>query len=362
MDLPGQLPSLLVVLSGHGKMDWFPRIRAGELPDTPYHAIGRLASQSLRVTYVDEVPTLPKLGIGFLDKLLARLGALSRSFSMLRYDSVLTSDVSYAACLASLVRRVVGRGPRWFMVAVSASVMARRLQAEGKTFRLSLLRRCWRSCAGIVCLAGSQSETFTVAGVLPQKIVTIPLGIDVNSLGSIGLRGKGDDPGDYVLSIGKDLGRDYPFLLQVAAMVPYPLRVVTSEQSLPRTAALPQNVSVEYDLSYAEVGERLAQCRFVVVPLVSDSTVGSDCTGQTVVLQALAAGRAVCVSHMPWLSDYLGAGEYALLPSRDPAAAAQTLVEIWENPTRCSQLAAAGQRAAREKFSLEAFEIGRAHV
>jgi glycosyltransferase involved in cell wall biosynthesis len=241
------------------------------------------------------------------------------------------------------------------MVAVSASVMARRLQAEGKTFRLSLLRRCWRSCAGIVCLAGSQSETFTVAGVLPQKIVTIPLGIDVNSLGSIGLRGKGDDPGDYVLSIGKDLGRDYPFLLQVAAMVPYPLRVVTSEQSLPRTAALPQNVSVEYDLSYAEVGERLAQCRFVVVPLVSDSTVGSDCTGQTVVLQALAAGRAVCVSHMPWLSDYLGAGEYALLPSRDPAAAAQTLVEIWENPTRCSQLAAAGQRAAREKFSLEAF-------
>jgi hypothetical protein len=55
---------------------------------------------------------------------------------------------------------------------------------------------------------------------------------------------------------------------------------------------IPANVSVLYNRSYAEIRDLYARAQLVVIVSKDEQVAdGSDCSGQTVILDALAAGR-----------------------------------------------------------------------
>ncbi len=332
--MPMHKAKYLVILAGRGKRAWFSEIEAGHVPDTTSHAFARHTDEAAEIRCIEAFPmTFEKLK------------------EMLWADTIVASDISRSLCILGFLRSVTAGmfGPRTFLICINTSSVIRK--NEGK-MRLRFLQMCWRSYSGLVCLARFQMEDLERMGVASHRLAFIPLGIDTTFMRAAGAPQKGD----YILSVGHDAGRDYQYLLRIAHLVPYPIRIIAREKNIPRDTVLPANVQVEYDIPITEVRARILRARFVVVPTKEDAVGASDCSGQTVVLQALAAGVPVCASIRPWVRDYLKEGEdFCALPDSNEQAAADVLNELWGDESKRDALAACGQRTVEERFTTSAF-------
>lgn len=339
---------VLTLLPGYGKKEQLERTPDNREPETLAHAIASHSSDTLSFDYLDTIPWISHTSIRALDKLLALIGALVQFPRLLSYDVVLSSDTGVAECLASLWHKATrGKGPRCFLIALNTSNTSRRLQT--KPFRLCLLQFCWRQYAEILCLAHFQMEDFVAAGVPSERLMYVPLGVDVNFFHYSGEQ----QEGEYILSVGFDLGRDYEYLLRIAEHVSQPIIIIASPQNISRDTHLPPNVTVRYNVPMLEFRNTLAFARMVVIPTKEHVDVGSDCSGQTVLLQALAMGKPVCATVRPWLLEYLQENkEYIALPPNDPSAAAQALESLWNDATRRAELEQAGRLAVEERYTI----------
>lgn len=141
-------------------------------------------------------------------------------------------------------------------------------------------------------------EWFAARGGTP-RVVFVPFGVDTEFFEPAGDAASGPD----VVSIGADPHRDFPLLLDVAARNPrLSVRIVASRHSAPPAAALPANVEVELDVPFARVRERLAQAKVVALPVEANAYSGAT----TVLLQALAMGKAVVVSRTEAIASGYG--------------------------------------------------------
>src|SRR6185369_4724839 len=109
-----------------------------------------------------------------------------------------------------------------------------------------------------------------------------------------------------VVSVGRDLGRDYETLTIAATHSPYQFHVVAEPKNFPHGIPQLPNMVVQYHLPLIEIRTLYARAQVVIV-ISKDvaTTEGTDCSGQTVILDALAAGKAVIATERTWIKDYL---------------------------------------------------------
>ena len=119
-------------------------------------------------------------------------------------------------------------------------------------------------------------------------VAFVPFGVDADEF-----RPEDAAPDIDVVSVGADPHRDFELVLSVARSMPdVHFVVVTSAEHARSLAGRPPNVSVETDLVFEEMRNRLARARVVALPVRDNSYSGAT----TVLLQAMALGKPVVVT------------------------------------------------------------------
>jgi len=117
-----------------------------------------------------------------------------------------------------------------------------------------------------------------------------------------------------VVSVGADPHRDFELLLDVARSLPDArFLVVASAEHARSLGERPPNLSVEVDLPFEEMRNRLGRARVVALPVRDNSYSGAT----TVLLQAMALARPVVVTR----TDAIAAG-YGLVDGENVRVAA----------------------------------------
>jgi glycosyltransferase involved in cell wall biosynthesis len=341
---------ILVLFTGSGKTTLLEDMDRGTYPKTVLYQLRREAGANTRVAYQDTELRFFKKRIS---SRIARLVSVPFVFlRSLTYNVLVTSDTSVAACLSALVYRMSGGllGPRWYFITVNSSVLIEKTCT--KPLRRTALLLSWRLTHRIICLTNFQKQDLLSVGIPERKIIIIPLGVDA------GYFSQERDPvtKEYIVSIGNDRARDYPLLLEAAPRIPYPILIATTKKNIPEDTLLPENVTVTYGLPIADVRKHYANARMLIVPIKEElDSEGSDCSGQTVILEALSAGVPVLATPCPWVKEYLTDGiEYGALPY-DASGVVEKVCRAGNDQAYLSSLAKEGRATVQNKYTVSHF-------
>jgi glycosyltransferase involved in cell wall biosynthesis len=121
------------------------------------------------------------------------------------------------------------------------------------------------------------------------------------------------------------------------------LRAVAAE------AGVAEIVAFEPWLTEAELHELIAGCRLLVYPSIEEPF-------GLVPIEAMAHGRPVVASIRGGTRESVVPGVTGLLTDAlDPAAMADAMLALWNDPSRCDQLGAAGRNRYLDHFTLDHF-------
>lgn len=270
---------------------------------------------------------------------------------LLQYDFVIAQDNLLLGYTVSLLARTFRLRTRWLYIAIHSSTLIRRHSAH--PVRLFLLKKFWASYARIICISSEQKEDFIRLGIPPERLVFLPLGIDESFF-------KSTDTSleeDLVVSVGRDMGRDYAALFGAAERTKHAFIVVAMEKNIPSGRPIPSNVEVRYNRSLTEIRDLYARARLVVIASKdSQMSDGSDCSGQTVILDALAAGKAVIATERSWITDYFVPNQdLVVVPPNDPEALAKAIDSLCDDAPRRKRLAASGRSKVIAEYTTKKF-------
>lgn len=134
---------------------------------------------------------------------------------------------------------------------------------------------------------------------------------------------------DTICAVGNEM-RDYATLVEAMRGLNIGCQIVASAQGRRSLTAapLPENVTLSV-MSYPDLRALYARSRFVVVPLQPSDTNH----GLTVILEAMAMGKAVICSQVRGHVDVIQGGATGLfVPQGDQRALRETIVYLWRHP------------------------------
>jgi glycosyltransferase involved in cell wall biosynthesis len=314
-------------------------VAAGTAPDTALLGQNHLAELGVDAHTV--VPSLRRKerAAGLIHRLTWNARELLLPAQLRGFDVVCTP----LATLLPLSARIAGAGSVIVFNISLCNTFDRSSQARRRLLRASL-----SASASVVCFAEAQQERLLAQTGLPRgQVATVALGVDADFY-----RPGAETRGEYVLAVGRDLARDYRTFLAAVERLGCRAIVVASERNL-RGQSMPSNVEVRLDVSHAELRVLYAKARCVVIPTRREGYLfGADCSGQTTLLEAMAAGRPVVVSERRTLSDYIDHGDTALTArAEDSEALAQAIERIYSDGELARRLAVAGRRRVERQFT-----------
>lgn len=322
----------IAFLFTNSKEELVMRMHKGEDADTALHGMNHIID-------AEHFTIVPKSlrSIFFIPRLLS-------------YDFVFAQDNLLLGYAVSQCAKLFRFKTRWLYLALNSSTLIRR--NEHKPFRLFLLKTFWASYARIICISSEQRDDFIRLGISRNRLVFVPFGVDAYFFQPTD---RSYDE-DLIVSVGRDAGRDYKTLFAAAERMNHAFVVVAGYKNIP-SGPVPENVSVRYNRSLSETRELYTRARLVVVPS-KDTNIpdGSDCSGQTAILDALAAGKAVIATHRSWIADYFIPGQDLLVvPSNDPEALVQAINELSHDPERRRCLAVSGHAKVVTRYTTKTF-------
>lgn len=341
------VPPRIIFLFSSTRHSLITAVRNGMDSDMGLYGLNHLPD----ATYIDV-----EMGGDFLSPWLARyvprgVKSLLLLPRLLRYDFVIASDELSLGYLVSMASRAFRLKTRWLYVAMNSSTLLRRHASH--PVRKYVLKLFWKSYFRIVCISNDQLEDFVRCGIPRTRLVFVPFGIDANFF-------QPTSPSleeDLIVSVGRDLGRDYPTLFKAAGQTDHAFVVVAAHRNIAPDVPVPANVSVLYNQSLVEIRNLYVRARMVVV-VSKDVSVpeGSDCSGQTVILDALAAGKPVIATRRPWIADYLVSGrECVIVEPNNPDALAREIEALWRDAGRRKRLAHAGREKVLTRYTTKQF-------
>lgn len=326
----------------------FKEMMCGENADTALHGANHIPDAE----WIDVAESVSAFMSPALYRLLPwQLRSIFLFRRVRRYSVVIAQDDLPLGWLVSMVSRFSNKKTRWIAFAVNSSVLMHRHKHH--PLRLWLLTFFWKSYEKIICLSNEQIADFIHLGIPRERLTFIPFGIDANFYASV----NNAHETDLVVSVGRDLGRDYNTLFDVAKRIDYKFAIAADYKNIPEDTSLPPNVSVQYNLPLTEIRNLYARARIVVITLKdADIPDGSDCSGQTVILDAMAAGKPVITTDRPWIKDYfLIDKEILVVPPRDSIALTTAIRKLLSNDEMRVRLAAAGRAKVWTQYTTKNF-------
>ena len=120
---------------------------------------------------------------------------------------------------------------------------------------------------------------------------TTPPGVDIKFFHPKKVKFKYD-----IVSVGRDIGRDYMTLFQAIKDLPIKVKVICDPKNL-IGLNIPANVSIDYSVSYLKVRQAYRGSKMVIIPTKKNTV-----SGQISLLEALACGKPVIAAQTPALN------------------------------------------------------------
>jgi glycosyltransferase involved in cell wall biosynthesis len=305
--------------------------RATELSYTDAHLEGRWS----RPPIASLVATAERAFVPFVQTLLL----LRR---MRRSDAVLAMFESEGHFLAALrwLRFPASRRPVFGVVTCWLTP----LLASAGPRKLRWYRRLYSSVDRVFVLSSSQVAPTAVALGLPEdRVRFVHFGVDAETFAP-----EDAVEGDYVLVAGRDRSRDWPTAFEAARGSDLRFKVLARPSDL-RGLEPPANVEVLGYRPFEEYRRLLLGARVVVVAV----TPRAYPTGQTVLLEAMAAGKAAVVTSTPALADYLtGSNAVEVAPGR-PDELRAAIERVAADADLRRSLGAEGRRFVEERANAD---------
>ncbi|MDR7252135.1 glycosyltransferase involved in cell wall biosynthesis [Nocardioides sp. BE266] len=205
------------------------------------------------------------------------------------------------------------------------------------------LRRMLSACDVVGFFSRNQRDVFVSHGVAEDKLAVLPFGIDTSQFP---VSAAGEERDIPVLSVGWDRGRDYDTLARAVDGSGIGVTVVAPRERFADLSA-PAELDVLGTVPHAEYRALLTRAQVVVVPTHELAYP----TGQTVAMEAAAAGCAVVVTRTEAMEDYFTDGVTAAMPPVADAPALRARIEgLLGDPTRRSELVTRSLEHAHQHF------------
>jgi glycosyltransferase involved in cell wall biosynthesis len=316
-------------------------IAAGRAPDTPLLGENHLADFGIDAEVVDSVLRRSRRRqSGVVHRLTWNARELTLPFELRRFDVVCTPLASLLPLVARTRRR-----PQVVLISYHLLALHQRLGAA----RRRLLEASVGSATAVVCVSEAGRErTVERLHLDPARAHTAQLGVDTGWWQPAPPAHDG-----YVLTVGRDLARDYATFAAALEQLPDARGIVCAKRENLEGIRVPPNVEVRLDASPAEVRELYAGAACVVVPIRSeDAPVGTENSGTIAALEAMACARPVVVSRRAYLDDYVEDAVTALtVPPEEPAALRECVGRVLGDAALADGLATAARERVETEFT-----------
>lgn len=289
---------MICIFSGSGKKQYFKNWLLGNFPDSPIFGYNFFLTSGFNVKLADF-----SYDFSFkLENFIRKYFGFNFIF-LFYFFSIINSDVVFSS---SALHMIILTKPfdffwkkkKWYFLNINLSNLIRRNFGIKRRIILKSLNMCKR----IICLSEQQKNDLLNFGVDKNKISVVKFGVDKNFF-----KGKVSDIplNKYILSVGRDNGRDYKTLVDSLGETKYNVIIVCSERNL-KNIIIPSNFKIIYDADYIKLRSLYFNSKMVIVPSRNEDSFwdGSDCSGQTVILDAFASSRPVLATHRKWMNDY----------------------------------------------------------
>jgi len=159
-------------------------------------------------------------------------------------------------------------------------------------------------------------------------------------------------PNAPLLTVGEDVGRDFATFLNAVDGLDADIVAKTRKISPAEAVRHPRLQVIQERLDFRAFRTLYEQSRFVVIPLRPVL----NPSGVTAILEAGAAGRALVVSDIDAIRDFIVPGETCLtVPPGDAGAMRAAIQRLLDEPETCARLGVNGRRFMEENFSRPVF-------
>jgi glycosyltransferase involved in cell wall biosynthesis len=276
-----------------------------------------------------------------------------------RYDVV---HAHWVVPNAAIVRDVVASHDRPFVVSLHGSDV---FLAERSAAVRPLARDTLRTAGAVTACSSDLAARGVALGAIAARVRTVPYGVDAEAFAPAegsGGRALFGVPAEalFVLAVGRLVEKKgFTHLVDAVARTPGAHLLIAGAGDLRarlerRAQPLAGRVRFTGTLDRETVARALAAADVVAVPSVVDRSGNVDGL-PNVLLEALAAGRAVVASRVAGMPDVVTHDLNGLLvPPGDPAALAEALERLRDDAALRTRLGAAARRDAAERLSWEA--------
>lgn len=300
--------SLLFIFAGDRKSK-FHGTPGTDSPDTALYGLNHIASYGFKATALEPADVFASERLRRL--MPYRLKHAILFFKTFRFDIVFGPSLLYLM----LLKKIMKTRTKFVLLNIE---LTRMLTAnEDNKIKSRFIVWLLKELDGIVCLTRFQKTYLERRhSFLKGKCFFVPLGVDTAYCTP-----KYENRSTYILSAGRDNGRDYRTVIETARRMPErEFHIVCSRRNLTGIHDVPPNVKIFIDLPFAELHKKYQEAELLLLLTHDDSFQnGADCSGQTVLLDAMANGLPVIASRKEYLKDYVAEGEEAVfVDSGDP--------------------------------------------
>jgi glycosyltransferase involved in cell wall biosynthesis len=259
----------------------------------------------------------------------------------------------------SLVLTLLGRAMRKRVVYLDAM-----FRLPTSRLRRALIRWNIRLADRVVCFSSRQAEHWASELDIEETSFTpVIYGMDIDFYRPVD-RNPDDPP--FVLSVGRDPGRDFGTLVEALAGTGLQLKLVTLPYLVSDRVRQAKDVEILERLSYQELFDLYARATVVAVPLSDAHTYPS---GIRAVLEAALLRVPIVATRTPVIEEYFTHGrELTLVAPRDPASLRQAILVAASDEQAAMVVAERARRRAVREFpvslyadQLESIVVGVVH-
>ena len=252
---------------------------------------------------------------------------------------IMTFETGIASFIVSLIQTLsFRRTPKHVILQF---IMREKKETWPSKLKYLFMRTCFSSLHMAICSSRREVEYYEkVFGWDSGKARFVPLHTDPKLLDQAS-----DTMGDFIFSGGRTY-RDYDTLIKAVTGTSIPTVIVSSGSYRP-SVGLPPNLTLMRELPLDDFNRLLGGCRVLVLPLEEKEI----STGQCVLLQAMAMGKAIVATRTSGTVDYIEDGvDGILVPPHDPGKLRRAIMELTRDDNAIARLGANAKKSAREKY------------